>query len=283
METIRWAWDKRNTYRLAQDLGIPVPRTWFPKTVEDVRSIDAKFPLILKPAIKENFIYEAKTKAWQVNDKEHLVQRFEEAAAFVPQGEMMVQDLIPGGSSEQQYGCGFFFAGQRALGVMGARYVRAHPPDFGRCSTFVETMDLPELEVLSTRFLQAIDYYGLAEVEFRRDPRDGEFKLLDVNARTWGYHSLGAAAGVDFPYMLFEHQIGRPVGSFRARSGVRWLRWVTDLPVGVHGLFLGKWNLLSYLKSIRGTNTEAVFDTADPLPSLVETALIPYLAVTRGY
>jgi predicted ATP-grasp superfamily ATP-dependent carboligase len=283
LETIKWAWDKRNTYRLAEKLGIPCPKTWFPKTLDDVKNIDAKFPLILKPAIKEHFVYEAKAKAWQVNDAEHLVQRFQEAAAFVPTGEMMVQDLIPGGSSEQQYGCGMFFSEGEVLGTMVARYVRSHPPDFGRCSTFVETIDLPELEEMSRRLLEFIDYYGLVEVEFRRDPRDGAFKLLDINARSWGYHSLGMAAGVDFAFMLFQHQMGRSVTPARARVGVNWLRWVTDFPVGVHGLLLRKWGPLDYLRSISRTDTEAVFDVADPLPSFAEAALIPYHVLTRGY
>jgi len=123
----------------------------------------------------------------------------------------------------------------------------------------------------------------LAEVEFRRDPRDGEFKLLDVNARTWGYHSLGAAAGVDFAGMLFEDQLGKPVTVARAKPGVNWMRWVTDIPVGLHGIFLGKWSLPAYLKSIKRTHTEAVFDVRDPLPSLAEAALLPYIVVKRGY
>lgn len=282
-ETIKWAWDKRNTYKLAQDIGIPCPKTWFPQTLEDVRKINARFPLILKPAIKEHFVYTAKAKAWQVNDLKELVARFQEAMVFVPPGEMMVQDLIPGGSSEQQFGCCVFFSEGQSLGTMLAHYVRSHPPDFGRCSTFVETLDLPKLEELSVRFLRAIGYYGLAEVEFRRDPRDGEFKLLDVNARSWGYHSLGAAAGVDFPHMLFEDQLGRSVKSVRARPGVKWLRWVTDLPVGIHGFFLKRWGLLEYIKSVKESDTEAVFDARDPIPSLAEAALIPYHVLTRGY
>src|SRR5579883_622999 len=242
-ECIKWAWDKRNTYQLAEQLGIPCPKTWFPKTVDDVKAIDAKFPLILKPAIKEHFVYTANAKAWQANNKTELIERFTEAAAFVPPGEMMVQDLIPGGSSEQQFGCGVLFIEGNAVGTMLARYVRSHPPDFGRCSTFVETIELPALEEMALRFLRAIDFYGLAEVEFRRDARDGIYKLLDVNARTWGYHTLGQAAGVDFPYLLFRDQLGQPLQPARAKAGVTWLRWVTDLPVGVHGFLLKKWGL----------------------------------------
>lgn len=282
-EITKWAWDKRNTYRLAEELGIPCPKTWFPQSLEEARNIEAKFPLILKPAIKENFIYTAKAKAWQVNNSQELVERFKEASAFVPPGEMMVQDLIPGGSSAQQFGYCVLFTNGNAVGSMFAHYVRSHPPDFGRCSTFVETVDLPALEELSLRFLRAIGYYGLAEVEFRRDPRDGVFKLLDVNARTWGYHSLGTVAGVDFPFMLFQDQLGRPVKPARAQPGINWVRWVTDLPVGFHGLFLKRWGLLEYLKSLRSADTESVFDAKDPLPTIAEVALVPYLVLKKGY
>jgi predicted ATP-grasp superfamily ATP-dependent carboligase len=268
---------------MSLELGIPAPKTWFPESVEEVREIDARFPVILKPAIKENFVYTAKAKAWRVNNRQELVERFQEAAAFVPRGEMMVQDLIPGGSSAQQFGCCVFFKEGRAIGMMVTHYVRCHPPDFGRCSTYVESVDLPELEEMSLRFLCKIGYYGLVEVEFRRDPRDGQYKLLDVNARTWGYHSIGLAAGVDFPYMLFQDQLGNDVTPARGKAGVNWIRWVTDLPVGVHGFLIKRWGLWDYMRSIRQAHTEAVFSVRDPLPSLAEAALIPYHVFTRGY
>ena len=67
-----------------------------------------------------------------------------------------------------------------------------HLQEFGRASTYVEITDLPVLESLSERFLRAINYYVLVEVEFKLDPRDGQYKTrFDVNARTWGYHTLG--------------------------------------------------------------------------------------------
>ena len=163
---------------------------------------------MMKPAIKEHFIYTTKVKAWRADSRQELVERFQEAATFVPAGEMMIQDLIPGGS-EQQFGYCAFFKEGRAIGTMVTQYKRQHPPQFGRSCTFVQTIDLPVLEEIALRFLKAIDYYGLVEIEFKQDPRDGEYKLLDVNARTWGYHSLGVAAGVDFSHMLFEDQLGQ--------------------------------------------------------------------------
>ena len=281
-DAIQWAWDKRNTYRMCVKLGIPAPGTWFPQTKEELRETDVKFPVVMKPAIKEHFIYTTKVKAWRADNRQELMERFEEAAGFVPAGEMMIQDMIPGGS-EQQFGYCAFFKEGRAVGAMVTQYRRQHPPQFGRSCTMVQTVELPEVEKIALRFLKAIDYYGLVELEFKLDPRDGQYKLLDVNARTWGYHSLGAAAGVDFSRMLFEDQLGKPVEPARSVPGKTWIRLVTDLPVGIHGIFRGQWGPIEYLKSMSRFDAESVFSLTDPLPSLVEAALVPYLAVTRGY
>jgi D-aspartate ligase len=281
-ESIQWAWDKRNTHKMAVKLGIPIPTTHFPQTVEELRKIEVKFPVVMKPAIKEHFIYTTKVKAWRADSRQELEERFREAATFVPAGEMMIQDLIPGGS-EQQFGyCAFFKDGQ-AIGSMVTHNKRCHPPQFGRSSTFVETINLPKIEELAQRFLRAIDYYGLVELEFRLDSRDGEYKLLDVNARTWGYHTLGVASGVDFSRMQFEDQLGKRVTPVRATVGVKWIRFVTDFPVGIHGIFRRQWGLWEYLKSVRQADTESVFSVGDPVPSIMEATLVPYLAVTRGY
>ena len=56
-EVTRWACDKRNTYRLARSLGIPTPRMWQVRSAAELDQIDAAGPLVIKPAIKEHFIY----------------------------------------------------------------------------------------------------------------------------------------------------------------------------------------------------------------------------------
>jgi D-aspartate ligase len=136
---------------------------------------------------------------------------------------------------------------------------------------------------LSERFLRAIDYYGLVELEYKLDPRNGEYKLLDVNARTWGYHTLGPGAGVDFPYMLFADQVGEQVKARRARAGVTWVRLVTDLPTGIVQILNGHLDWRAYLRSLKSFQVEAVFSREDPLPGLAELALLPYLSVKRGF
>src|SRR5436190_1665158 len=131
--SIQWVWDKRYTYRLAEKLNIPIPRTWYPTNLDDVKKLDAYLPLAIKPAIKEHFIYATKAKAWRANTRAELETLYQRAAALVGPGEVMIQDLIPGGGDRQFAYCAFFKEGQ-AVGSMVVRRTRQHPAEFGRAS-----------------------------------------------------------------------------------------------------------------------------------------------------
>lgn len=281
-DVVQWMWDKWNTYRLAKDLNIPIPNTWVAASEADLENLDAPFPLALKPSVKEHFFYATKAKAWRANNREELRELFGRASQLAAPGRILIQDLIPGNGSNQFAYCAFF-KDRKAVGSMVTRRLRQHPHEFGRASTYVETIDLPALEALSERFLRAIDYYGLVEVEYKLDPRDGQFKLLDINPRTWGYHSLGNSAGVDFTYSLYADQLGASVQPSRGKAGISWIRLVTDFPTSLIDVSRGRLKLREYVRSLRNFSTEAVFSQEDPLPGLVECALLPYLWIKRGF
>jgi D-aspartate ligase len=275
-DTVRWAWDKKNTYDRALELGIPVPHTYNPKTDAELVELYGRLPLAIKPAVKENFFYATGAKAWRVETPDQLNDLYRKAHRQIRREEILIQEIIPGDGRHQYSYCAFFRDGN-AQSTLVARRIRQHPREFGRAATYVETIELPEVEELSVRFLRSIDYYGLVEVEFKQDPRDGQFKLLDVNARTWGFHSLGGPAGVDFPYLLYADQVGKPVERTRARAGVGWLRAVTDFPTMISDLWDGELDFRSYWGSLKRTRIESVFCLRDPLPSVAEVLMLPYL------
>jgi D-aspartate ligase len=280
-ETVQYADDKRLTYQLAARLEIPTPRTWYPTSRAELDEIDADgAALVVKPAIKEHFIYATKVKGWFARDHRQLRDRFRQAATILPKGEVMVQEFIPGDGAHQFSFCAFFKDG-RSVGRMTVCRRRQRPSDLGRSSTFVETMDVPGIDEYSEQFLRQIDYYGLVELEYKRDERDGQYKLLDVNARTWGYHSIGPRAGVDFPFLLFADQLGQEVAFASARPGISWVRLTTDASVAVSELLRGRLRLRDYVTSLRHAAVEAVFARDDPIPGLAELALVPHLVRTR--
>jgi D-aspartate ligase len=279
-ETVQWAWDKGKSYARAQALDIAVPRTWTVGGADGLSPLYDQLPLAIKPAIKEKFFYATGAKAWRAETPEQLRMLFAKAASHIPADEILIQEIIPGDGTQQLSFCAFVRDGRTHSSLVAQR-LRQHPREFGRAATYVETADVPIVEELSERFLRSIDYYGLVEIEFKRDVRDGQYKLLDVNARTWGFHSLGEAAGVDFAHLLFSDQLGLAVEPRRGRAGVGWLRLVTDVPTALSDFCSGYLSLRSYVESLRRTRVESVFCKRDPLPSVGEILLLPYLIATK--
>jgi D-aspartate ligase len=278
----RWAYDKRLTYELAGRIGVDHPGTHYPTARPEVERLELAYPAIIKPAIKDHFYSQTLTKAWEVTDRDSLLERYDEAVRLVPGDEVMIQEVIPGGG-EAQFSFAALCADGEVVAWLTARRTRQHPMDYGHSSTFVETVDCHEIEEPSRRLLDAMSYSGLVEVEYKHDHRDGRYKVLDVNARTWGWHTIGRRAGVDFPYLSWRQAHGLPVPSRRGRSGVRWMRGVTDVPTALTEIRRGRLPLGRYLRSWRAPLELSVLTPDDPLPSLAELALLPYSLWKRGF
>jgi D-aspartate ligase len=276
----RYAYDKRLTYPLADSLGIVVPRTWYPRDREEVAALDCPFPAMVKPAVREGFNRLVAAKAWPADTRDELLARYDEACELVDPAILMVQELIPGGGAEQLSYAAICDDG-RTLASLTARRTRQYPMDIGRASTYVETVDLPEIEEPSRALLEHLRYTGLVEVEYKRDPRDGKCKLLDVNPRVWGWHTLCARAGVDFTYLAWRLARGESLPASTARAGVRWSRLSTDLPTVAREIRRGRMSVRDYVRSLRGPRERAIFASDDPLPGLVELPLLASVLARR--
>jgi len=277
-KVLRWGCDKRLLYRLAEDLRVDRPWTFCPRNRDELGALECPFPAILKPAMRLSFNRLTRDKAWRVENRASLLARYDEASNLLAPEMLMVQELLPGGGESQ-----FSFAALCRDGVplasVVARRTRQFPMDFGRFSTYVETIEEPKLVEPSLRLLSAMSFTGLVEVEFKRDPRDGKFKVLDVNPRVWGWHTLCGRAGVDFPHLAWLLVRGEPVPDVQARAGERWVRMGADLSVAIQEILRGRLSLRSYLNSLRGSVECAMFAWDDPMPGLLG---LPLLAATFG-
>jgi D-aspartate ligase len=279
-ESVEWAWDKKKTYELCGMIDVPCPQTFNPRNADELKDLYSRLPLAIKPAVKENFFYATGAKAWRTDTVEQLNALYEKASRQIRPEEILIQEIIPGDGHEQYSYCAFVRNG-KPHSTLTALRTRQHPREFARAATYVETVDAPEIEELSERFLKAINYHGLVEIEFKRDPRDGKYKLLDVNARAWGFHSIGSACGVDFAYLAYADLMGLPMEPVRAKAGVGWLRLLTDVPTALSDFAHGSLSVRAYLRSLCATRVESVFSWSDPLPLLAEMVLLPYLVAKK--
>jgi predicted ATP-grasp superfamily ATP-dependent carboligase len=280
-DVVRAADDKRLTYEAGAAAGLPVPRTWLPRDAAEVAALDPAFPVIIKPAHKHAADALHGDKAWRVENAAELARLYAEACATLPADAVMVQELIPGAAGATQLSYGALCDRGRVVASITARRTRQRPMDFGKASTFVETIRDDEVEALAARLLEHLGFHGIVEVEFKRDPRDGLLKLLDVNPRTWGWQTLGAAAGVDFPWLDWLLARGEPVPETRARPGVRWVRATMDLPTALEEIAGGRMGLREALRAYRPPVEYATLARDDPRPALMDVPALAAIAARR--
>ncbi len=281
-EALRWAYDKRLTYQLAAEQKVDYPSTIYPATEVDLEGIPCAFPAILKPATHATINRFTADKAWPVANREELLARYREARELIPPELILVQERIPGGGESQFSYAALCYDGQ-PIASLTARRTRQYPIDFGYSSSFVETLDIPEIVGPSRRLLTAIRYTGLVEVEYKLDARNGRYKLLDINPRLWTWSPLGGRAGIDFPYLLWRMMVGRSVPEKTGRTGVRWVRMSTDVPAAIHLMLRGRLSLGAYLRSLRSPVEFALMAADDPLPGLLDLPLFAYKHFYNGY
>jgi predicted ATP-grasp superfamily ATP-dependent carboligase len=271
-ETVRWTHDKRLTYERAAALGIDFPRCYNPRDLTELDALDCRFPVVLKPTVREQRNPFTRDKAWRVDDRGALLARYQEAAAMVGERAIVLQELVPGGGSAQFSYAAVWHRGAPVASLV-ARRTRQYPIDFGYTSTYVETIEQNEVEEAACRFLKSIDYSGLVEVEFKRDHRDGRFKILDVNARAWTWNALGSIAGVDFAHVLWRLAMGETIAPVRSHASVAWMHGSRDVLAAALEMSAGKLSLADYLRCWRKPLVFAAFAKDDLMPGIVDLPL----------
>lgn len=224
-EEIRAAYNKAETFRLAREAGVPTPATW---DFADLPALEAEAHQVVQPCvIKPSQSYTLVGRQIHRNGRHRYATdasslRREFAGLCSEFSRPLVQEFIPG------YGFGVFLLmqdGQPVAAFAHRRLREADPTGSGGC--FRISIELPpDAYTYSVKLLQAMNWRGVAMVEFKRDPRDGAAKLMEVNGRFWYSLSLCLHAGVDFPRLLLELKTGRPLGGpakYRYGVGCHWL------------------------------------------------------------
>ena len=168
-ETVRQALDKGDVLARAGSRRGRAPLL-FPRTEADLEQVPSGAPVVIKPAIKENFFYATSAKAWRADTPEQLRDAFRRASQVIDPSEIIVQEMIPG--AERAAGLLCVLPGGEPVASMTVRRRQAAPLGLAE-RALVETVDLPEIEEPSQRFLKAVDYYGLAELASVTPATDG--------------------------------------------------------------------------------------------------------------
>ena len=183
------------------------------------------------------------------------------------------RSLIPGGG-EAQFSYAAVWNDGVPVASLVARRRRQYPIHFGFTSTYVETVNEPAIEQAAIRYLAALRYSGLVELEFKHDARDGRYKLLDFNPRPWTWIGLGALAGVDFSWLQWRLALGDTVAPVRGRTGCGWTHASRDIVSAVQQMIGGMLTPRAYLRSWHRNLTFAAYAADDPLPAFVDLPVV---------
>ena len=199
-EAMRIASSKQETMRLAEAIGIDIPRTY--TSSEPVES----FPVVVKAS-------EGSGQVRYVNTAAEL--------AACARGRVVVQEYIPG------EGRAFFALFDHGVprAMFMHRRLREYPVTGGP-STAAESITDPVLGELGLRLLQKLRWHGVAMAEFKRDSRDGRYRLMEINPKFWGSLDLAISAGVEFPWLTARMAAGESfpaVTEYRVGARFRWV------------------------------------------------------------
>ena len=226
-EALSLVQSKREQLDRAAAVGVDIPETSHPRTKEDALTAAARigYPLLVKPSNPDGFRRHFRRQAFRCETPDQLERAFADAEPFEP----MVQELIPGGD-DALYTVGSYIAGDgTVLALFSGRKLRQSPPGVGTCRVG-EAVWVQETVDAALRLLQAFEFHGVSQVEFKHDQRDGRYKLMEVNPRLWLWHGLAAALGVDFARIAYLDLLGRR-GVPMTTEGKR-RRWAITLLAG---------------------------------------------------
>jgi len=277
-------YNKRLTYQKAMELGIPIPASYFPNTLPELTKLadEIDYPVIIKPAVMHTFHSATGKKVFFCKDKTELILHYQEILKIIPADEVIVQQFLTGGA-KQLYSYGSFFAEGQPYGSFVANRIRQKPMDFGISTCFAHTVLNPELEQMAIQFLAAIDYFGMSEVEFMYDEKAKEFKLIEINPRTWKWHSLANKLGINLFEMMVNYLEKKPVqAKINDQANVAWVERVTDTYVVLNEILKGRMSLGAYWQTMRMPKESATWSRRDPLPAIMYVLMAPLLWVKRN-
>ena len=253
--------DKALTIIQAKKCGIKVPETIIIKGEDDIERIQEQlcFPVILRPRVSRG-----SRGLFKIKDSRELILTYR--GALPKYGPMIVQEYIPWGGMNYDVSM-IMNKRSEPRAIFVDRAIRIYYGFIGP-QVLGEGVEYPELKDLAIRLLQALNWYGPAQIEFRIDPRDQKPTLMEVNSRFWGSLHLGIVSGIDFPYLLYQMAMNgdiSPVLDYRKGIKARWL-----LPGDIMHLIYNperKRVLISWIKDLFNINIRLYIPARDdPLP-----------------
>jgi D-aspartate ligase len=255
--------------RLAQDRELLLPRELSWQTLAQ-----ADYEVLVKPRVKIDWHASALCERLFNGDGKARVfasgrEAYEHPVVRHYHDQLVFQEYIPGDDTCLWSYHGMADENGQVMVSFVGRKIRTYPAGNGE-SAFIELAEDRGLECVGREVAAKLPLKGVFKMDFKRDPRDGRWLLLEINARFTLWNYLGAANGVNLMRAAYDYLVDGVAPEPQVPSfGYRWLALELDFKAyrelaGRGELRLGQW-LCSLIDS---HNLYNVFSWRDPLPWL---------------
>lgn len=272
-------------HEVARDLGVEIPEIYGYASPPLLDDAEIRYPVVVKPVESYRFLERFGKKLFIAGDRDELRRHIEtlEAAGL----EAQVIDLIPGPDT-QFYNYSLYLDRRgEVLAELGMHKLRKSPPFFGVCRV-AEVAEAAALREPTLRILKRIGWWGMANAEFKLDPRDGRFRLMEINGRCFLMQGLAMAAGIDYPGIAWREAVLGERSRVKARDwdGV-WVNAIDDLYHMLMFRRLEGLTLRRYLAPWRRPKAFAIWSREDWKPFAMHFVFglrkAAHMAFDRGY
>ncbi len=270
--------EKKFTYSLAEQHGIAAPHTVIPQSEQDVVAYGEKvmFPCLVKPSQSHLFYERFKRKMLPAHDLDSLLTAYRQAAAA--KLEVMLQEIIPGPDSNVVNYNAYIHQGI-AVCEFTAQHIRNAPPVWGS-PRVVLSANIQEVVPPGRKILRVMGFQGYACTEFKKDERDGIYKLMEVNGRHNLSTLLAVRCGINFPWLHYLHlTTGSPPTRKDYAQNIYWIDTVRDLGYSLRYGLQERYALRQYARPYVRPHVFAILSLHDPVPFAKRVAYLVNQAI----
>ncbi|MCB2219450.1 MAG: hypothetical protein KQI35_03570 [Bacteroidetes bacterium] len=274
-EIIEKIYNKQNLIGIARSIGVPVPVSYFKCKELAGNPQDAQFPLITRGKFGLSFYKLTHHKAYISENATQYKNHVDEIEKFGALDISFTQEVIPLKGNNKTIS----FAAFCIDGVIKSYWIgeklRDHPFNFGT-ATFAISIENKECLEYSEKLVEKLNYTGVCEIEFLKNPETGSLNLIEINARTWLWVGLADKCGVNFPKLIYDFlYTGKVIKNYKYQVGLRWFNLFSDVLFSIQNIVKGRLKIGTFFMSYQLPLTEATFSKSDIRPFLMYLIFIP--------
>ena len=260
--------DKLALYRIASEIGIRVPEFHHIRDRSDLLAVlpELRFPRVLKARMGHVAKLTVGFGTVLVSTRRDLLQRGDR---LLDNGiEFLLTDIVQG--RERRLEAAVTVRGEDGAYTLeyGRRKIRQWPLDYG-VGSLNQAAHVPDTMAMSRTLLDHVGFHGIASCETKRNARDGQLYLIEVNVRVPANFGLADACGVDGSWRLYATLAGIPLGPQPEQvDGRKCMIPFREARASWQRVRRHETSVGAVVRSWRGTRDFGVLSVRDPMPTV---------------